>query len=802
MMKKRILASSMASVMALSSISVVAFADEKNYGAAVTKAELQEYVDSKASFIEGDLLNYGTVQAEKFQAAVDHAKMVLADSKAVGTDYAAAYQMCEAVREKLEIYTADQLKDKIKEYKAIYDTNNILNEDLQDNIYTTDTFADFQNAYDDAERYVDSEDSRLITDAYMTLVDEKKGLVELDDVTKSDFRKVLQQYEQLAYKFKNYETWRRGALTVAPETYNVNKTGKIKNAVVTFGELQNIVHGSSDAILWYWDKTTKKAVSTETDDIATATVGNWICGADDKEGGLTITTTLEAAINTQYDTFDNIKTATRTTDTDIVAAYNAAVDAVAVFNGWKADSYVSGSQGSCNTLLKKYHNQLLSTYSATTDVQNVIDALAGLGTAVTATLDTTKDKLTADKEFAFIQVKATGYMFGTDKVYNTVDEATTAIGGLTAEEQKTVRVQKVSKGTDILQYIAFNSADIDAGDTALVDAFADFEAYEDEMAVAAATRWNNKAGYTSGALWDIMSEKDANDVVIGLADGKTMPVVKGSNAEWTLLWRQLAYALEDKFPEEAAPTTYTLAKLKALIDEAYDYAEKTGDSTVFAVVHQPMVDARNVAIEFYTAAKATTGYKVEDTVLGTTLETEYKALEATVKAVKNWYKDFPNSYEEIRTLIGQTALDIDDGKIKSDAVAKALAQCAYDLSVLEASENELIGDANDAFDGERIFQGLNRLKVGNDSKNGKPNDFEKDLKKSYDALKDAIKNAGSGEATVAGDVNGDGKVTKADVKDLLMAIATNKTDSKFDVDGNGKVAKADVKAVLMKIAMQ
>ena len=81
MLRRKILTSAMASVMALTSISAVAFADEtatdvKNVK---TKADLEAYVKSFDGFRSKELYDYGSISGENFLNALEYADNVLDD---------------------------------------------------------------------------------------------------------------------------------------------------------------------------------------------------------------------------------------------------------------------------------------------------------------------------------------------------------------------------------------------------------------------------------------------------------------------------------------------------------------------------------------------------------------------------------------------------------------------------------------------------------------------------------------------------------------------------------------------------
>ncbi len=1137
MLKKRILASSMASVMALSSFSVVAFADDATdkKGEAVTAKELQAYVDSFETFITDDLPNYGSKQGEKFQAAIDHAKAVLGEEAPTDIEINAAYQMVKAVESKLAVYTKAQLQDLIKDNQSKYDKNNLLNEEIQDLIYTEDSFAKFTSAFDDATNYVDSGDSRLITDAYVGLYDAVNGLSELKKVSKAQFRTALREYEELELEMKKYESWRRGKLGTVPSTGTAEDKSKLKNANMSMEELIALVYGNLEKIS-YWDKTkwsTKKAKTVSSDDEADHKdegrfIGSFEIGKDEA---------LKTYINDKYDQFDNVKGATVTTDKAINAAYEAAQDAVTVFKSWEPDGYKSGSKSSCANIEKKYHSQLVMTFNMD-DVETLIDTLEAWTKAeysgdvsdkkddpagLKVTLDLEKHTLKSNKSFAIVKNKKTGLIRDIADVYV---NRTAAKAAISDEDKEDYVEQAISAGTNILTYLdysvaanigamqsdyttavaaaatnikalsdanwsvkanakekfatdagVFNSADVykffevkadtgyesDAGTKAVVSAHnawvgemetlyktvktkrekvyksvtesgvttisgaaydyakalkeltdalkaanagtavtitagngtssftpaSDYVTIKDSAGTAitsitvdsVATTFNGTteikefvandfsatgatgktdatvlAGvnakvaaaktkyealkkameeYIEGstdasgnhvdsavekftkALNDsrvidsntsdknygtdgngdksayyvvddadyLIAEKDytgvtavtyftlkvksgvtgdnkkaaqavvdahnkevkrlknrytmlknmvnnqksvsaltklvaadadyiayngydfknedncaaALEIMDRIANGKTIPSAKGSTAEWTLIWRQLAYALEDSFPE-ATTTKYTLKDLEDMIERAYVAADGTGDSSLFATIHQPLVDQRQQAIEWLKEAKSVTGYKTDDVVAGSTLAAEYDALKGKVEDLEKWLRDFQYSYEEIRDTIGNVAKDIDDGTIKVTAeLKKALEDCAYDLSVLEATDVFDEGDAvNPAFDDSRAFQYANRLKTGDSKTTFEPNEFEKNLKKTYDALTKAYEAAKNpAKPAVPGDTDNDGKITMNDVNEILQAVLDGKSgDLKFDANNDNAVNFEDVNFAL------
>lgn len=475
MLKKRILASSLASVMALSSVSVVAFADETaTVGAteSVNKAELKEYVASFDSFLKADIYEYGTTQADQFQNAIDYAENVIADSDATDEDATAAYQMLKAVYDSLEIHTAAELQALLDDYKDIVDSENILNEDLNDNIYKQSTYDDFTAAYSVAENYVNSEDGRLITDAYIDLEKAKKDLEVLDSVNKQEFRTALRDFESIATKLANYEGWRRGTVSVNPTTGTNNDGAKKKLTdayFVTFDELLDIVYYGSKTVVVKNNKLEALNGGTET----------WI--ATDGTG-------VKSYVEDQYATFDKIQSSNKTTDVDIVKACKAAKEAVAVFNSWKADDTTRAAKANINTLINKYRAKLVDDYCATmTGAVNTAYGETGVALDAYVAGDEswkTKKEITValDKKTDLLALNGSTIIKPTDAAFDETKHYT----------------KKIAKDQDIMKYIPILSSEVGAN-AGIAGAFA-YVAAEAEWLAA-------KADYEE-KLQDLKDAKD------------------------------------------------------------------------------------------------------------------------------------------------------------------------------------------------------------------------------------------------------------------------------------------------------
>lgn len=554
MLKKRILASSLASVMALSSVSVVAFADETaTVGAteSVNKAELKEYVASFDSFLKADIYEYGTTQADQFQNAIDYAENVIADSDATDEDATAAYQMLKAVYDSLEVHTAEELQELIDDYKDIVDSENILNEDLDDNIYEQGSYDDFVAAYSTAESYVNSEDGRLITDAYIDLEQAKKDLEVLDSITKGEFRAVLRDFEAIATKFSSYENWRRGKVSVNPET-GVNWTSGTKKKLsdayyVTFDQLIEIVYGDSQVELYK---------NSDHEILNTTATKTWIN---------TNGSTVRDYVEDEYETFDAIQSSNKTTDVDIVGAYKAAKEAVAVFASWKADDTTRAAKANVNSLINNYRAKIVDDYCSA--MRTLVNTAYGESGAALDAYVANSESWKTKKEITVVLDKETDLFV--------LNGGAIMKPGDAAFDETKHKEKKIAKDQDIMKYIPILSSEVKtdtgiSGAIAYVAAEADWNAanaaYQTSLATLRTAKAaydaalaNKPADYTSGtsvtisAIAKIVGTGNDFEAVTGVEKGGSS-VTDSANAT---AYNNAAVALEDAYKAVATTTTGT-----------------------------------------------------------------------------------------------------------------------------------------------------------------------------------------------------------------------------------------------------
>ncbi len=851
MLRRRILASAMASVMALGSVAVVANAEE-TVNSVKTKADLEAYVASFDGFRTNEINDYGSVSGDRLIAMLDFAEGILEDPASTVDDYTVAYKMIEAVYNRMTIYTAEELQALIDANTKIYETNNVMNEEFGDAIYKDDKnqWGDFTAAYDEAVSVIDSADSRLISDAYEQLAGAKAKLAALPVVTKAQFRTALKNLEAALQNEYKYDAWRRGTM--------VDNTWAVQWAF------------DSDQAAW---GTLYYACQSQLNDITT-----------------------------QYKTLDERKSVNKTSNEDIVGKYDAAKNLTVALNSFVIDDVVRGSKSNVSSLLKEYRGQLVYDY-ATTAAQALFDEVVAKGVdgdkkvkvlvedgdsasyqnaaagddpfyVQTASIGiaTAADGLHpewkgADKTIsAEISVKTAKTIYlvlnedGFADIYTdgAFDEAKVAAAVVT-DKPSTGKYKQISKNSaiDLTQYIKVAAADVTTG-TDNHQANAVFDG--DDYAVAS-DHWSGKAVYGS---WILQATNDGNyvttdgDAVRGYVDlAEAMALAehyltatkdtwanqpatdiydidttgaiaddsaKGSSAEWTLVYRYLKYALEDKY--NASTGTHTKAEVIALIETTYDVTEATGDAAMFSYNHKALVDVRQDALAWVKSANKDKKYK--DNLGGyefagnpyATATDVYNSLNGAYWALKNDYDAFNVSFGDMYLYIAEVAAMIDDEDLEATpALVTALDNLAYNLVVVQSLDDE-VGEAmdNDAFI-DNAFQHNNRvftkggeyykeldletaqgLTVPAPDADHPASTSHNELLKAYNAVKDEVAKQTTVTA-LKGDVDGNGSVNVLDASALLINLVNGVSmdAAVADYDANGAINVLDASAILVAL---
>lgn len=326
MLRRRILASAMASVMAIGSVAVVASAEDTAAATkqVKTKADLEALVKSFDSFRAKEINDYGSMSGEKFLDALEYADNVINDSASTVDDYTVAYQMVTATYNSLKIYTTEELATLIKANKSKYDSKNILNDELNDNLYDGDKWDKFVSEYESAEDVLDSKDSRIISDAYESLTDAAANLGGLTVVTKAQFRTALKNYETQKQNIYRYDTWRRG--TVSGDLGGVDDSWKF-SVNTSYGALYSVI------------------TNDETD------------------------------FYNMYDELDSYKNVSKTSKEDIVKAYKKASSYATILGAWAPDDTARASKATVKSLIDKYRGVLVFNYDRD-DAYALLDQIA------------------------------------------------------------------------------------------------------------------------------------------------------------------------------------------------------------------------------------------------------------------------------------------------------------------------------------------------------------------------------------------------------------------------------------------
>lgn len=744
MLRRRILASAMASVMAIGSVAVVANAEDAVATKEVkTKDDLAAFVKGFDDVIKDKIYDYGSKAAKNFEDAYDYAQNVLADGEAEPKDYTVAFAMLESVANPVN-HTVDDLAKLLELCKSTYESDNILNEELNDLIYDENKFYTFQNAYVQAESALTSTDGRFINDSYDDLKSAKDNLSILPYITKSDFRSALKSYEALIQKRHAYDDWRRGEIGgYYNDKYTGNWWGATHNATGgagTFGEIAKIVledgrDENGDLVL---SKVTGASVADYITDI--------------------------------YDELDSKKSISKTTDEKYIDAYNTAKRAVEIFNHFKPDANERANKASVTKLLEKYHKQLVARY-ATTKAIDVYEIVNGTRTVTNPNWQDAGNKYYAAS------------------LTNEGERGTFNING---------KDVTIANKADILKYVEVTSDDVAdlIADGWVGNAYTVAPSPEDDW------KWAKWDANLKEALYVTEQFMDGNYGIIydedhGIDDtGAVVPGKAGDHTtEWTLVGRYLTYALKDVF-EASAPATYKKSDVSKRIDKAYEWIEKTGDAYVFNDVHVALVEAVQNAHNWMKDAnkdklyKDTTAYDFGGTPMNAT--DVVNAMDAKIKAVSDEWAKYQYSYQEIYDAINSVKEKLDENEYnKTQGLTDALVATAKALSTVDPTN-----PANGAFTDDREWIGYNRLFT-----DGGANGSEKALKSAYETLKAEVEKAQVKK--VLGDLNGDNVadywdatiILKADVGLDGYTIDTLDKEA-ADFDQNGSVDIFDAAAIL------
>ncbi len=799
MLKRRIFAASLASVLALSSFSAAAFAADEKTTAYASKSDLQNLVKTCKDFKDKELENYGEISANKFTNALDYADAVLTNTDASLDDYAVSYTMLKAAKDNLTIKTLDELKALVEKWESVYAKDNILNEDIGDGTedyqYTETTYDTFAAAYDDAESVVDfdSTDSKEITDAWEALNEAGNGLVEKPYILKSDFASAMNKLAAAQKNEFKYNAWVRGtvdgsgtkydgdtyawgflfyhvdsAFTNIQSQYNLITKNKsltrttndaIINACKACEVSYKVLNGfTPDKVKTY---RSKKAVLDIFDDYAEKMLKNETIGAA-VFTALGFTNSTTTVSNDLFDPEKGSSFANLAADDN---ASKAKFVEKLVSNG-KLKLKVKNATGVKNDPTTGFKIESASAESDTgfiakqnvvINVMDYIDWVNILG-ANSASLSTKQTKSIWDTVTEHQPKKSNGtsdkvlggddsLLGGDDGGKNLGHTAFTTLGNTSTGWKSdangvvpSAAVRNSDKSKSIVPDLATVLTVLNGGTTVetaeTVGESGDANNDYDTLDKAARKTELEKIDYTSALLTENLKDN-----------------VNGN--EWNAIGQYLELVMQDYFEED--DTSKSLAEYNKLISECDELILKTADSAVFSVKNSKLVSERDKAIKI---ANATTNKKVT--------AAQYNDLKDAKDKLDKEYKAFAYTYQEIYDYIAMVEKAAD--KISgSDALKEQAKNVAFML--LGAPDLKTSDDSGDTIadaaveDGE--FKGYNRVYTNDGTlsietvdgdkaelakSKGGANQSHYDLKKAYEALQTAY-DALTSPTTTKGDVH-------------------------------------------------
>ena len=824
MLRRRILASAMASVMALGSVAIVASAEETAVKPVKTKDDLAALIGANGTYGDtyrsNDIYNYGTVFGDLMLDTLEFADTVLDNPEADLDDFTAAYDMVVAVAERFVLKTATDLKELLDACKNDYERENINNEELGDLIYTPDSFSTFEDKYEDAEAVLNSNDTRIITDAWLELKAAKDGLAPYDPVTKSAFTNAIKAMEKALDKELAYDQWRRGT-TVDP-SQKISMTGDgqwwyYSGEPIAYGEM-------FDQLKTYTDFVYKK-----------------------------------------YDEFVEVKTASKTTLEDIVTASKIAINIADIINGFKADDTNRATKSSVTKILAEYHGRMvfdferaetLALYAAICDVVGDVEAENVKGLYDTEYVVTTPGdagyivSYTDDGKLASatmnIKASKTFYITLDEEGYAAKDAAGDFIVSVNEPEAGNYKKIATKVKVDLTNFIKVQAASVagvdDHWNNGVRDADNWFEkfdftgAYDGTYGGDPAADPQNAAGkqnhVTLGNVLPIVynylaAEKPADYEASGIRGYLDQigtiakDSAKGSAAEWTIVYRALKYVLEDRYGNGVF-CKHTRKDVHDLIEDSYTLEAKTSKAAIFADQLQRMIDVREDARDWLKLANADKKYKDNISAYDLTIDGTKKfwfadrvfhELEAEVSRLQDQLDHFAISFGDVYDLIAEVEDAINEGDLEATAEVKAaLSEAAYCLAVAtEPSWEAVDADADlddEPYTDDRYFLEYNRVYTSDDGtyekltvKSKKLKVFKTGNNTALKAAYDALKAAAEAKPELKGDYDGNGKVDALDAAAILKDIA-NAAELKAigDYDANGVVNALDAAAILKAVA--
>lgn len=849
MLRRRIFSSAMASVMALTSIAVVANAEE-TINQYKTKADLEAIVAEYGSdaYLNSEAAKkyYSDDDFRLLNEALAYGNAMIADAAATFDDYTVAWRMINScikyhVDDKVccglvssQTQFTDNMEDLLEEAKAVLDTNNIRKESeaIQDRKYDATKFAALRSTYNTMygmyagmivtanngesgadflneiyENYATdaTNDAKAIDadcHAFRKVLNELYAS-ELTAITKEMFRDAVKEYQyQLQQEFK-YETWRRNS------TWWSNPLTR-----QTFGDAFAALVAADNAKADPEDETAVKPISDK----------------------------LEEFLN-----FENI---TSTTKEDIVAAYKACVNATAAFKAWTPDNVTAYTKIAVMKKLNEYAKQFAYVY-AQTSAEELYAAIEDVTTVTTVStpawnvyIESTTGKI-GYNEYKVL-VDADVYV-PVDKDGKWTGHEVSPVFIKNDEIPEDMKLAGVENYQRIAKTIAFDIANIlkapiiEEPEEIFVDDDTDAPALDYAYWLA---NYYINVDTAQNEIYDI------DDTIDTTAKIKKDQVGSGAAAEWDIVYRFLSYAIADNFvggelagDSIAAQDLYSMRQIEALLEKCYALLKETADAKIFSACADNLTKACEEAQEWIANAKSDPDYQnykggvgADGAYMDST--TVYKTLYAEYKKLVDEEAALSLKFEEIYDAIARVSEAIDNGDVAySAAIDEALNKAAYWLNAtplyIEYTLDEKgLDKADDKYYDNAPFNSLKEVFYGHNRviTLNKPsqyimslqgyiyadadssatdtvpnlNDQHDELQAAYNTLLN-LETLGTVPEFDLGDVTMNGTVDALDALAVLEHAAGIKALSEdalayADVDGNGAPATALDALEILKIA--
>ncbi len=809
---KKTLALLLAAVISASGIVSVA-ADTEDV---VTYEQLEECTVEMEKFLDQGVDEYATESIDFLNRAFAYAQDVLDDEDATTKDYTNAYFMMYEAHKALEKYTLEDLAKLVRSCRSTYQTDNILNEDVGDELYDIDVWDEFVAVYDEAQDLIDMEEDDLqeISNVYLDLQKAYENLEknELYTVSKTSFSSLIRKADSLVQDQDKYAENQRGtAACKFPVNDEVTVTGDIEKMTDFGGEDGKYITWGT---LWYG---------------IDGTEGSY--GREDEAGeGVEETWWNTAALSPFYLWYDEAAELSADWDLDArqtslpeyVTAYQNLYNAIESIENFKADGSSTISQRNYEKFL--YGSELQNWFEDKYFVKGGIstDFAAELEDILPSTQKNAYESHSVKKVDNYhYEVTNTGDRTERFCLFYSPEKGYAWASGEYISSDYTCVYDKLS----IRSGRSVSLSIFDVYKDLVDDGYMDTDYYEPD---------DQYYDPNTLAFFDNPTtvQQNQNELYDAYLDAHMIDM--GDADERAYAYRALKYALDDCgfSDEDSVSGTHTLKQLENLVSNAEKYDEANIDDPVYSRAYRYMASMSTVAQRYITYVErydvdayeygnrgtldsymksANTAYErfaEEADVSGSTTifksgesyDTDYiyNKLDAALSYLKEYIDNYPASYEDYYDLVFSVyQAKKEKTKTFTDEFEEVLSEAVYKLIEYGLDEDgyfnasgRMLSEKNGSEDTSYLaYQAYQELETAFD-------DLEETGNESSEP-------SGGDTDVIKGDVNGDGKI---DLKDVMLTLniymgktvpAGTNQDAVSGLDGNASdVSLRDLMAVL------